>query len=80
MKVKIGTVGYGSTRGYYNFFYPDVGKECVFKIDCIVEHSGWLDYNNLVPVKVPKYAVKGQAFVHNEHAVVWISREDIVKN
>jgi len=80
MKVKIGTIGYGSTPGYYNFFYPNVEKECTFICDCIIEHSNWLDYTNLVPVKAPKHVVKGEAFFHNEYAIVWLPREDIIKN
>ena len=79
MMVREGTTGYGSSKGYYNFFYPDMEKECTFVTDCVIENSHWLEHNNLMPIKAKKGFVKGEILEYKDYVVLWVSKEDIEK-
>lgn len=79
LMVKKGTVGYGSTLGHYNFFYPDMHKKCEFISDCVIQRNSWLEHNKFVPVKAPKGFVNGDVVEYEDHIIVWVTREDIEK-
>ena len=75
--VKKGTVAKVSDIGHYNFYYPNMSKECVFLSDAIITKPCWMSQNNLVPVKVAGGFLTGPEYKGDKIYVVWVKPTDI---
>lgn len=80
--IKKGSVCLLSEKGHYNFHYPE-GPSIRVTDNLIVEKLSWINFNDLVPVKISSSILKANADknidIITTETVLWVEKTNLIK-
>jgi hypothetical protein len=71
MILKKGTICYGSIKGHYDFFYPNLENKFELTMAIEVERLPWISYDDYKPMRV----ISPDNYLPVK--VLWISKEPV---